>query len=384
MDPIRDRRADLLDAALAVGVTGLVLADALLGQPRPAPLDYALLSAGSLVIAVRARFPRTVLLVSLVLGLAYLSRVDPGAVAAVPVLIAIYTAVSVGHRLLGIAVVVPLMVFAVLDNLAAEGGTFTAGAIQDAILPVGWFFAALVLGEVTRHRRAYLRQAEQRAAEALRTREEVARRRAEEERVRIARELHDSLTHQISIVKLQAGVAIHLARKRGEEVPDALLAIQHASAEANKELRATLEVLRDDKSDKSTACTHGLLALPTLVEQARAAGVTAKVTVDGDTTGLPSDIDTAAYRIVQEALTNVARHAGSGEASVRVGVTAGELTLRIDDNGSADPRKPPVPGVGLLGMRERVTALGGRLSAGARPGGGFTVEAALPLEGKLA
>ncbi|NIJ13780.1 signal transduction histidine kinase [Saccharomonospora amisosensis] len=381
MDPIRGRRSDLLDAALAVGVTALVLADALLGQARLAPLDYALLFTGSLVIAVRARFPRTVLLVSLVLGLAYLSRVEPGAIAGVPVLIAIYTAVSVGHRVWGIAVVVPLMVFSVLDNLAAEGGTFTAAAIQDAILPVGWFFAALVLGEVTRHRRAYLRQAEQRADEALRTREEVARRRAEEERVRIARELHDSLTHQISIIKLQAGVAIHLARKRGEDIPEALLAIQHASAEASKELRATLEVLRDDVI---TGGTHGLAALPALVEQAAAAGVTAKVSIDGHTSELPSDVDTAAYRIVQEALTNVARHAGSGEASVKVGFGAKELILRIDDNGSADPREPPVPGVGLLGMRERVTALGGRLSAGARPGGGFTVEAALPLEGKLA
>lgn len=378
MNRIRVRRRDLLDAAVALGVTALGLADALLGQARPNPLEYALLLTGSLVLAARTRAPRTVLLVSLVLGLAYLLRVEPGPVASVPVLIAIYTVVSVGHRTLGIAVALPLMVFSVLDNLAGSGATPTAQAIQQAILPVGWFFAVVVLGEVTRHRRAYLRQAEERAAEALRTREEVALRRAGEERLRIARELHDSLTHQISIIKVQSGVAVHLAKKRGEDVPEALLAVREASREATRELRATLEVLREGDARHGDA--HGLAHLATLLEQAGAAGVTAKVTMDGETRELPSDVDKAAYRIVQEALTNVARHAGSGEASVSVRFGADELVVRVDDNGSAHADLRPVPGVGLLGMRERVNALGGRLHAGPRPEGGFTVEAALPLE----
>lgn len=377
MNRIRVQRADLLNTALAVGVTALGIADALLGDSRPAPLDYALLLGGSLVIALRARAPRTVLLVSLALGLAYLLRVAPGPVAGVPVLIAIYTVVSVGHRALGIAVALPLMAFSVLDNLTATSGAPTATAIQDAILPVGWFFAALVLGEVTRHRGAYLRQAEERAAEALRTREEVARRRAGEERLRIARELHDSLTHQISVIKVQSGVAVHLARKRGEEVPAALLAVREASREAIRELRATLEVLREE--DTRPAKAYELADLTALLEQAGAAGVTAKLTVAGESRELPTDVGKAAYRIVQEALTNVARHAGSGAASVTLRFGAEEFGVRIDDNGSARPDLPHVPGAGLLGMRERVRSLGGRLHAGPRPEGGFTVEATLPL-----
>jgi len=221
----------------------------------------------------------------------------------------------------------------------------------------------------------HVHEVEQRAEEAERTREEAAARRAVEERLRIARDLHDSLTHSISVVQVQAGVAAHLARKRGEEVPPALLAIQEASADAARELRATLGVLRrDDDGDSS-----GLGRLPGLLARARTAGLAATVTMTGDARPLPSEVDQAAYRIVQEALTNVARHAGQASATVRLCYRPDALTVQVDDDGTGTPQHAAVPGLGLIGMRERVTSLGGRMEAGPQRDGGFRVWAELPL-----
>ena len=199
-------------------------------------------------------------------------------------------------------------------------------------------------------------------------------RRAGEERRRIAQELHDSLTHNISLIKVQAGVAVHLARQRGEAVPERLLAIEEASAEAMRELRSTLHLLRDPDGRPTTGSLDGL---PDLLTRVRAAGLPATMTVTGSRRTLPGEVDHAAYRIVQEALTNVSRHAGGASALVRIAYRPDRLTVRVDDDGVGGP--PVSPGIGLTGMRERVTGLGGRLRAGPRPGGGFTVEADLPL-----
>jgi signal transduction histidine kinase len=192
--------------------------------------------------------------------------------------------------------------------------------------------------------------------------------------LRIARELHDSLTHSISLIKVQAGVAVHLARKNGQAVPPALLAIQDASGEAMRELRATLGVLRADEEP-----VGGLDRLDDLLTRARDAGLPTTLTVAGTRRGLPPVVDRTAYRIVQEALTNVARHAGPATATVTMSYAEDSLTVQVDDDGRAAATGPPVPGVGLVGMRERVTALGGSLHAGPRPVGGFTVRARLPL-----
>ncbi|GAB2847529.1 hypothetical protein GCM10027176_58920 [Actinoallomurus bryophytorum] len=196
------------------------------------------------------------------------------------------------------------------------------------------------------------------------------------ERERIARELHDSLTHNISLIKVQAGIAVHLARERGEAVPDSLLAIQEASTDAMRELRATLNVLRNPDGEPAGS---GLDRLSGLVDRVRSAGLPAAVTISGERCDLPSDVDRTAYRIVQEALTNISRHSGGASAQVEISYRPDALTVRIDDNGRARPDQPPVPGIGLTGMRERVTALGGRLHTGPRCEGGFTVEAELPV-----
>jgi signal transduction histidine kinase len=242
----------------------------------------------------------------------------------------------------------------------------------------GWLISAGVMVVTFRMWQLHVREVEQRAEEAERTREESAQRRAMEERLRIARELHDSLTHSISVIQVQAGVAQHLARKRGEDVPPALLAIQEAGADAARELRATLGVLRSAQDGDSS----GLSQLDSLVARARAAGLPVTVRVTGAKRPLPPEVDQAAYRIVQEALTNVSRHAGHACASVHLDYTPGTLSVQVVDDGqgtvtSADSR-PAALGLGLVGMRERVSALGGRLQAGPRDGGGFLVRAELP------
>src|ERR1700761_8414062 len=166
---------------------------------------------------------------------------------------------------------------------------------------VGWVISVGGMAVALGMWRLHLREVEQRAEEAERTRDEVARRRAVEERLRIARELHDSLTHSISVIQVQAGVAVHLARKRGEDVPPALLAIQEAGADAARELRTTLSVLRSAADGDGS----GLGQRHSRMERPRAAGLPVTVTVAGAERGLPPDVDRAAYRIVQEALANV-------------------------------------------------------------------------------
>jgi len=275
----------------------------------------------------------------------------------------------------------------------------------------GWVISAGVMVVASRVWRLHLREVEQRAEEAERTRDEVARRMAVEERLRIARELHDSLTHNISVICVQSGVAVHLARKRGEEVSPALLAIQEASADAARELRTTLGVLRADEDGDSSGLGH----LDSLAARARAAGLPVTVNVTGAKRSLPPEVDQAAYRIVQEALTNVSRHAGQASAWVHLCYTPDALEIQVDDDGAgisiarstsnatssstsnstsnatsngtsnrtinaASNGQSTSNGLGLIGMRERVTALGGRLHAGPRDGGGFQVRAEIPAE----
>lgn len=242
---------------------------------------------------------------------------------------------------------------------------------------VGWFLFGAV-GLVAAHEwKARLHEAERRAEAAERSREEEARRRAVEERLRIARELHDSLTHSISVIKVQAGVATHLARKQGEEPPDALLAIQEASGDAARELRATLDVLR--REDCDTPEQPAVDRLPSLVQRTRDAGLPTTLRIRGQVRRLPADVDEVAFRVVQEALTNAVRHAGDASVAVEVVYDDGAVTVRIDDDGTGPARPSGVPGYGLVGMRERVTGVGGTLRAEPGADRGFSVLAQLPV-----
>ncbi|SFJ70789.1 Signal transduction histidine kinase [Streptosporangium canum] len=364
-------RAGVRDWAIAVGVAATLLVTGLSGQNSATRLDlfgYALLTAGGLALAARRRAPVPVLAVTGLCAVGY--QAAGFDVPAVAYLFAVYAAVRAGHRTITVAASVTML--AALPLAALASGLHDMGeALAQArgALELAWLIAAGAAGEA-------LRQAERRADEAERTREETARRRADEERLHIARELHDSLTHQISVIKVQAEVAVHVARKRGEQVPEALLAIQEAGREATRELRATLEALRDDGKSPP----HGLDRVPELVERARTTGLDAKLTIKGQRHDVPAAVDRTAYRIVQESLTNIARHAAAATASVRIDHRPDALVIRVDDDGKATSDTAAVPGVGLLGMRERVTALGGRLRAAPRSEGGFSVHAELPVD----
>ncbi|GAA0539892.1 MULTISPECIES: sensor histidine kinase [Streptomyces] len=359
------------DWAIAAGVAALLLGTGRSGEaPGAGPdlLGYALLAASGLALAARRRAPLVVLAVTGLCAVGY--QAAGFHVLAVSYLVAVYGAVRAGHRALTAAASVTMLVALRITALVVHDGPVGEALAQGrGVLEFAWLIAAFAAGEA-------VRQAERRADEAERSREETARRRADEERLHIARELHDSLTHQISIIKVQSEVAVHVARKRGEQVPDSLLAIQEAGREATRELRATLQALRDD----DTTPPRGLDHIPELVERAGGSGLEATLTIEGQRPDVPAAVGRTAYRIVQESLTNIARHAGAATASVRIDYRPDALAIRIDDDGKATPDNAPTPGLGLLGMRERVTALGGRLCAGPRSERGFTVQAELPVE----
>lgn len=375
----RELREGVSDGSLAVVIAAVQLGSALIaahGGVHLDPLGYLLLLTSSLVLVAARYAPIAVLFIVAGSVIAYQLRGYPGIVIGLPVLVAVYHAVGHGRRPFVWAACAAVVLGLLAINFPPLGRWPSLELIQSKLLLSGWLVASAVMAEVSRQRTAYLQQVERRAAEAERTRDEVALRRAGEERLRIARELHDSLTHTISIVNVHAQVAVHLARKRGEEVAPALLAIQEASREAMRELRATLDVLRQPGDGPAGV---GLKRLPELVERARSAGLPATVIVTGRQRALPTAVDRAAYRIVQEALTNVARHAGPASASVLISYGPDELTVQVEDDGRAALDVVPAPGVGLLGMQERVAALGGRLLAEGRREGGFTVRADLPL-----
>ncbi|WP_331747760.1 histidine kinase (plasmid) [Streptomyces sp. NBC_00853] len=364
-------RAGVRDWLIAVGVAAALLVTGLSGQhsaTRIGLLGYVLLAVGGLALAAGRRAPVAVLAVTGLCAVGY--QAAGFDVAAVAFLFAVYAAMRAGHRVVTVAVSVAVLASLPLAALASGlHDTGEAFAQARGALQIAWLIAAGAAGEA-------LRQAEQRADEAERTREETARRRADEERLHIARELHDSLTHQISVIKVQSEAAVHVARKRGEPVPEAILAIREAGREASRELRATLEALRDD----DTTPPHGLDHIPELVERAGKTGVRAALTIQGRPHDVPAAVGRTLYRIVQESLTNIARHADATTASVRIDYRPDSVALQVDDNGKATPDTIPVPGIGLLGMRERVTVLGGRLRAAPRDEGGFTVQAELPVE----
>ncbi len=372
-----DTRRPWLPPAAAFGLTVLVVTAAVTAPPERIRLDLVssvLLVVPALATAARRRLPRAVLALATVCLLVYQLRGYPGVAPALTVMVALHTAVQGGHRRAAGAAVAVILAGGVVGELTDD--RTAPELLQSWLLLIGWLVAAGVAGEVSRQRAVLLADAEQRALDAERTREETARRRADEERLRIARDLHDSLTHSISLIKVQAGVAVHLARKRDEPVPEALLTIQQASREAMRELRATLEVLRADDAPAGAD-------LDRLVEGARRAGIPVTVTVTGRPGATPDPVQLTAFRIVQEALTNVTRHAGPATVAVELHYRDDALAVRVDDDGLGAGGAAAVPGVGLIGMRERVEALGGSVQAGPREAGGFRVCAVLPLRPAL-
>lgn len=246
---------------------------------------------------------------------------------------------------------------------------------------VGWAAASVFLGDVVRTRRAYLAALEQRAVQLEQSRDQEARRRVAEERLRIAQDLHDSVAHSMATINVQAGVAAHVIDRHPDRARDALVVIKRASGEVLDELAAMLGLLRLDDGERAARTpTPGPVELGRLVESARRSGLDVALRVERELGDVPQPVGVALYRIVQESLTNVVRHAGAGaSAAVTVaGDAAGGLSVEVVDDGAGFDGFGRGTGVGIIGMRERVEATGGVLEAGAGPQGGFVVRAAWP------
>jgi signal transduction histidine kinase len=244
----------------------------------------------------------------------------------------------------------------------------------------------LLAGEAVRAHRAFKREEAEAVERRLRAQAEEADRRIEQERLRIARDVHDVVAHAMVAVNVQAGVAAHVMDRRPEAARDALQDIKRVSGDALRDLRATLGVLRSG-ADEERAPVHpaqGLDGLGDLAARLRAAGIDCDVDVRRDGRPLPSALEGAGFRIVQEALTNVLRHSGASAAHVAIAVEGGALAIEVSDDGpcpdgAAAAPAGPGAGNGLRGMRERAAAVGGSLEAGPRDGGGWRVAARLPL-----
>jgi signal transduction histidine kinase len=244
------------------------------------------------------------------------------------------------------------------------------------LLYVGWSVAAVFIADALRNRRSYLTQLEERAQFLEQTREEEARRRVAEERVRIARDLHDSVAHAMATINVQAGAAAHVLERRPEAAQEALVAIQRASGEVLDELGAMLTLLRDVDESAERAPTPGIGEIPRLAAAMTSAGLDVSLVVEGDTDRTSAPVGTAVYRVVQESLTNVVRHAQARRARVTIRADGDRgLCVEVVDDGRGADAEPKRAGHGIRGMRERVAATGGQLSAGPAPSGGFAVRA---------
>ncbi|NNN29561.1 sensor histidine kinase [Streptomyces sp. S3(2020)] len=248
--------------------------------------------------------------------------------------------------------------------------------------PVLWLMLPLVGGSRNRLRRAYLESVHARAAYAEHTREEEARLRVAEERLRIARELHDVVAHHMAVANAQAGTARHLAPTHPEQAMKLLDELTATTSSALLELRATVGVLRqigDDCDADSLEPAPGLDRLPELIATCESAGVEVTVVTEGEPRPLSPGVDLTAYRIIQEALTNVTKHGAGTGASVRLTYSDSRVLISVTNEAVATTSSVPGGGYGLMGMRERAHSIGGDLHAGPRPEGGFEVATALPL-----
>lgn len=368
-----------LTSALLVGVVALV--QVLLstiahrGQPHrvePDWLAYLLLLVGPALLWWRHRYPAVVVIGAAKVTLIYMLIGYPYGPIILSPIIAAFFAIANGRRLAAWASAFGLLVlhFAGSRLLHTPGGP---SVFPTAMLTAGWMAAILGAAELLQLRTKWV-------SEHLRARQAEADTKVSDERLRIARELHDVVAHNISLINVQAGVALHLMDTQPEQARTALTAIKQASKEALVELRSVLGVLRQVDEPEPTQPAPSLQRLDQLVARTRQAGLDVALDRSGENGPLPLGVDVAAYRIVQEALTNVVRHAHATRARVRLDYQPGRLIVSVDDNGRGSGSTEN-GGSGIVGMRERAEALGGELRIGSSPQGGFSVKATLPTEG---
>jgi signal transduction histidine kinase len=377
------------DALVALVAAGLALAQL---QERAGPADrgglnVAFVLAQTLPLVVRRRLPFAVFAVgAATLAVQGTLGLYSPTFAFLAVNLALYSLAAYGERrLAGFGVVAWAALLALHTAWVVAGAwpQVTTAGLYDLFNDFVLLAAAWTAGVGVRERRARAAELEGRAARLERERDEKARQAATQERLRIARELHDVVAHSLSVIGVQAGAA-RLVLDADPDPARAREAIASIEATANRamgEMRRALGILRDsDRSDAALAPLPGLDQLPSLLKQMRAAGLPVELTVEGTPRPLAKSIDLSLYRIVQEALTNALKHARATRAEVVVRWTADDVKLEITDDGRGSaPSAAPAEGAGTIGMRERVALFGGDLRVGPRPQGGYAVQARLPV-----
>lgn len=393
------------DALLALFIAVMQLQGTVTREPeevvRPLAdlgnLGYVLLIVSGAVVAGRRRWPVLVFVTTAFASLVYYSLDFPDGPGWLGLFVALYTLTAYGDGRRSLLI-------AGIGISALTIGWLVAAADIEPQAAIGWVFFRIgasvmsaALGESVRTRRFIAAEAQRRAELAERTREEVARSRVNAERLRIAREVHDTVAHAIAIINVQAGVAAHVLDKRPEGTRETLVAIEQTSSQALREMRTILGVLRD--SDDERTPHPGLEQIDELTATARNAGLDIKLEATSPAAPLPKAVGSAAYRILQESITNVIRHVGPTRVTVALDCGTDVLEVRVIDEGrryaTGDNLAGPQPsakhptsngtgssaetGRGIAGMRERCQLLGGDLTARSRPGGGFEVKARLPL-----
>jgi signal transduction histidine kinase len=378
----------LVDAGVGVGVAvlGLAAGAAGVGPPwisGPRPLDVVAVGLVGVVagaLALRRRYPMAVLVVLNAVALAWAAGRYPGPLVMLAPLIACYTLAALGGWRWGLAGAVVTALTGLVAIRVAFGAAEPAGTAGIAV----WMAAtAGAAGTAVGYYRALLVATRAQLAREAQTREAQARGRAAEERLRIARELHDVLGHTMATISVQAGVGIHLLGQRPAQAVEALRTIKQISDQGLTDVKAILGVLRADSDpDQPRTPRAGLEQLEALLDPVRAAGVQPQLTIHGSVRPLPAAVDLAGYRIIQEALTNVLRHTDARTVQLDLGYEPERVVIGIRDDGTAaSPGQAGTNGQdghGISGMRERALALSGQFTAGPHPDGGFQVRCVLP------
>jgi signal transduction histidine kinase len=316
-----------------------------------------------------------VLAITLAAGIVFNAVFADSPTVPIGVVVSLYTVAAHCER--SVAVRAALVTAATLPWAILAAADFH---LDSALLPLALTAAAWMVGDYLRTRRAYLSELEAKAARLERERDEEARRAVAQEQARIARELHDVISHNVSVMVVQAAAGADVFDAQPARARTALGSIEATGREALSELRRLLGVIKTDDADESRAPQPGLEGLEALLEHIRSAGLAVELTVEGRRAPLPPGLDLAAYRIVQEALTNTLKHAGASRAGVTVRYGASELAVDVLDDGRGRAANGTASGGhGLVGMRERVALYGGHVRAGPRSEGGFLVSARFPL-----
>jgi signal transduction histidine kinase len=370
LSPSRDIALPLGVLAVQLAGTAIILGAGFIHSLDLGAVGWILMAAGPLALIARRRYPLAVLLV---ISASTLPPSNSGFIYLSMIIAFFVAATTTRSRYWAWLVLAARYVWGIWLLPYASGKAMPP--LNDALLLAGWELAMAVAAEAARIRT-------ERMLVAKAARQIDQRRREGEERLGIARDLHDVIGHNISLINIQASMGLDLMDSQPEQARVALGAIKMASKDALEELRAMLITLRRNEDDAPRAPAPGLDRLPELVENSKAAGLNVDVQILGKALPLPPTVHLAAYRIIQESLTNVVRHAGQATVTVRVAFDDEELHVEVIDNGKA-PRviadDPLGTGSGIAGMRERAAALGGVVNAGFRAGGGFRVSASLPI-----